>query len=155
MSHPRTAREALLAEVIGDVAKLIERLEAIGPVVDQGCGALDEARQSLRQDLANLEHRIAAVTEAAKSQATRQVALRVDEAARRTIEAQSRAMADAARIAFGAELGATMQRLHVELRPLLEDRHRRWESWLTHAATALASALATSLLMLMLGGHWS
>jgi hypothetical protein len=153
VSHPTTAREALLAEVIGDVAKLIARLEAIAPVVDEGCGALEQARTSLRQDLANFEQRIAVFTESAKSQAMRQVALRVDEAARRSLEAQSRAMADAARIAFGAELGATVQRLHVVLRPLFDDRRRPWERWLTHAATAMASALATSLLMVMLG-HW-
>ena len=36
---------------------------------------------------------------------------RTEEAARQSADLQSRAMADAARVAFGADLGATLQRL--------------------------------------------
>ena len=55
-------------------------------------------------------------------------------------------MADAARVAFGAQLGATLQRLESALQPLIERRERPWERWLTHAAAAAAASAATWML---------
>jgi hypothetical protein len=151
MSHPSTAREALIIEAIGDVAKLIERVEAVGPVVGESCRALQLASMSLRDDLSGFERRMAAITENAKTQTIKHIAGRTDEAARRSIDQQSRAMADAARVAFGAELGATMQRLQTTLRPLLDWRERPWERWLTHAAAAASASAATWALAVYLG----
>jgi hypothetical protein len=144
MSHPSNAREALIAEVIGDVAALIKRVEAVAP-------AMNEASAKLRDDLAAFERRMAATTENAKTQTVRHMAARADEAARQSIDQQSRAMADAARVAFGAELGATMQRLQTTLRPLLDRRERPWERWMTHAAAAAVASAATWVLALYVG----
>ncbi|MGM9489752.1 hypothetical protein [Ideonella sp. YS5] len=68
---------------------------------------------------------------------------RTDEAGRRAIDLQSRAMADAARVAFGAELGATMQRLQSNSPPRLARSTRHWERWLTHAVAAVAASAVT------------
>ena len=43
--------------------------------------------------------------------AVKHILARTEEAARQSADLQSRAMADAARVAFGADLGATLQRL--------------------------------------------
>jgi hypothetical protein len=56
-------------------------------------------------------------------------------------------MADAARVAFGAEIGATLQRLQSALQPLIEQRGRRWEWWLTNAAAAASASAATWVLV--------
>lgn len=101
------------------------------------------ASTTLQDHVVGFERQMAAITENAKTQTIRHMAARTDEATRRSIEQQSRAMADAARVAFGAEFGATMQRLQTTLQPLHEQRERRWERWLIHAATASASAAAT------------
>lgn len=151
MTPPTTAREALIAEAIGDVAKLLNRVEAVAPVLDDACEALLLASTTLREDLAGFERRMAAITENAKTQTAKHIAAQTDEAARRSIDQQSRAMADAARVAFGAELGATMQRLQTTLRPLLDRRERPWEGWLTHAAAAAAASVATWILALYAG----
>lgn len=143
MSQPSTAREALIVEAIGDVAKLIQRVEAMAPALDETCEALLLTSTKLHDELASFERRMAAITEQAKTHTARHIAARADEAARRSIDEQSRAMAHAARVAFGAELGATMQRLQTILRPLLEQHERPWQQWLTHAATAVASSAAT------------
>jgi len=71
---------------------------------------------------------------------------RTDEAARRSVDLQARALADAARVAFGGQLGATLQRLESVLQPLVERRERRWERWLTHAAAAATASAATWVL---------
>lgn len=151
MTDPATAREALIVEAIGEVAKLIRKVEALVPSVDETCQALQQAHTNLRDELAGFESRMAAITENAKTQTVKHLAARADEAARRSIDQQSRAMADAARVAFGAELGATMQRLQATLRPLIERPERRWERWLTHAAAAAAASAMTWLLALYVG----
>lgn len=148
MTDPATAREALIVEAIGDVAKLLREVEAVAPALDQTCQALLLANASLRDELSGFERRMAAITENAKTVTAKHLAARADEAARRSIDQQSRAMADAARVAFGAELGATMQRLQATLQPLIERQARRWETWMTHAAAAAVASGATWALAL-------
>jgi hypothetical protein len=143
MSLPTTAREALILEAIGEVAQLLQRVEALKPALDESCRALMQASKALRDDVTIFARQLEVITESAKTQTVRHMAARTDEATRRSIDLQSRAMADAARVAFGAELGATMQRLQTTLQPLLEERQRRWECWLTHAAAAAVSSAAT------------
>lgn len=150
MTDPTTAREALIVEALGEAAKLIRQVEALAPLLDESCQALLQADTHLRDTLAEFESRMAAITENAKTRTVQHLAARVDEAARRSIEQQGRAMADAARVAFGAELGATMQRLQSALQPLIERRERRWERWLTHAAAAAAASAVTWGLAILL-----
>jgi hypothetical protein len=100
----------------------------------------------LRGSLAGFETQVLALVEKAKVQAVKHILARTDEAARQSIEQQSRAMADAARVAFGADLGATLQRLQsLQKRP-----ERRWEQWLTHAAAAATASAATWTLAITL-----
>ena len=151
MNQPATAREALIVEAIGEVAKLIQDVEALTPSLNDSCRALQQANTGLRDELASFERRIAAIAENAKTQAVKYIAARVDQAAGRAMDLQSRAMADAARVAFGAELGATMQRLQTTLQSLLERRETLWERWLTHVAAAAAGSAAAWTLALYLG----
>ena len=151
MTDRATAREALIVEAIGDVAKLIREVEALAPALDKTCQALQQANTGLRDELAAFEGRMAAITENAKAQTVKHLAARADEAARRSIDQQSRAMADAARVAFGAELGTTLQRLQATLLPLIDPPARHWEPWLTHAAAAAVASAATWVLALYTG----
>lgn len=151
MSDPTTAREALIAEAIGDVARLLREVDLLIPKLDETCQAVRQADTSLRDELAAFERRMASITENAKAQTVRYLAARTDDAARRSIDQQSRAMTDAARVAFGAELGATVQRLQATLRPTIERRARRWEAWLTHAAAAAVASAVTWAAVLYAG----
>jgi len=143
MTHPTTAREALIVEALGEAAKLIRQMEALTPALNESHQALVDAHAQLANQLAAFERHVAALTEKAKVQAVKHILARTDEAARRSIELQGRAMADAARVAFGAELGATLQRLQSSIQPLIERPGRRWERWLTHAAAAATASAAT------------
>lgn len=146
MKPATTAREALMAEAIGDVAKLIRDVEALTPSLNESCQALQQASTGLCDGLAGFERRIAVITERAKTHAVRHMAERVDEVAQASADVQSRAIADAARVAFGAELGATMQRLQVTLQPLINRRKPFWDPWLTHAAVAALASATTWIL---------
>lgn len=148
MTEPSTAREALIVEAIGEVAKLLDRIEAVAPAMDEAGRAFQQARLDLSEQVTDFERRMTAATQFAKTEVVKHIAARTEDATRRSVDQQSRAMADAARIAFGAELGATMQRLQATLQPLLERRDRRWDSWLTHAAASGVAAAATWALAL-------
>ena len=142
MTSPTTAREALIVEALGEAATLIRQVEALASMLDESRQALLDAHGGLASQLTAFEAQVAALTERAKVQAVKHILVRTDEAARRSIELQARAMADAARVAVGGELGATLQRLQSALQPLIERPDRRRERWLTYlAAVATASAV--------------
>lgn len=149
MTQPSTTREALIVEALDEAAKLIRQVEALAPALDESRQALADAHSALAVQLAAFEREVAGLTEKAKVQAVKHILARSDEAAKRSIELQSRAMADAARVAFGSELGAALQRLQsLHARP-----GRRWEPWLTHAAAAATASAATWTLAVTLWGR--
>lgn len=144
MNEPTGAREALLIEAIGEMADLIEAVDRLIPTLREAGRECGRASEGLRGSLTAFEAQVLALCDKAKVQAVKHIVARTDEAARLSIEQQSRAMADAARVAFGADLGATLQRLaSLQNRP-----GHRWEPWLTHAAAAVMASAATALLIL-------
>ena len=146
MTHPNTTREVLIVEALGEAAKLIRQVEALAPALDRSRQALADAHSGLSGQLAEFETQVLALTEKAKVVALKHVLMRTQEAARQSADLQSRAMADAARVAFGADLGATLQRLQsLHARP-----GPRWEPWLTHAAAAATASAATWTLAITL-----
>ena len=153
MTHPSTTREALIVEAIGEAAKLIRKVEALAPALDLSRQALADAHSGLEGQLAAFEVQVAALTEKAKVQAVQHIVARTDEAARRSAEKQAQAMADAARVAFGAELGATLQRLQSSIEPRAERSRRRCEPWLTHAAAAATASAVTWTVAVILWAH--
>lgn len=145
MNSPNTTRVALIVEALGEAAKLIRQVEALAPALDQSRQALADAYSGLAGQLTAFESQILALTEKAKVVAVKHILTRTEEAARQSADLQSRAMADAARVAFGADLGATLQRLQsLHTRP-----GPRWEQWLTHAAAAAMASAATWTLAIM------
>ncbi|MDP3085066.1 MAG: hypothetical protein Q8N44_15435 [Rubrivivax sp.] len=146
MSDPVTAREALLIEAIGEVSNLIDSVDRLTPELQEMRCEIDRASTGLRESLAAFEGQVLALTEKSKVVAVKHILAHTQEAARQATALHSRAMADAARVAFGAEVGAALQRL----KALHERPERRWELWLTHAAAAATASAGTLLLTLTL-----
>lgn len=146
MTHPNTTREVLIVEALGEAAKLIRQVEALAPALDRSRQALADAHSGLSGQLAAFETQVLALTEKAQVVAVKHILVQTEEAARQSADLQSRAMADAARVAFGADLGATLQRLQsLHKRP-----GPRWEPLLTHAAAAATASAATWTLAITL-----
>ncbi len=146
MSDPVTAREALLIEAIGEVSNLIDSVDRLTPELQEMRCEIDRASTGLRESLAAFEGQVLALTEKSKVVAVKHILARTEEAARQATALHGRAMADAARVAFGAEVGAALQRL----KALHERPERRWELWLTHAAAAATASAGTLMLTLTL-----
>lgn len=143
MNRPTTAREALVAEAIGDVARLLDRVESLVPLLDRTRLALAEANATLVEQVDALEGRMATITQTAKVKTVEHLARHADAVAMRSTEQQTRAMTEAARAIFGAEVEPALQRLARSLQHLAERVDRPWERWLVHAATVTTSCAVT------------
>lgn len=143
MNTASSAREALIAETLGEMAALLDRVEAVAPALDASRLAVVNASTELAGQVTAFECRMVDIAENAKTQAVRHIARRTDEIARASAEAQTRAMEDAARILFRTEVGPALQRVAVPMQHLADLAHRGahpWQHWLTHAATAVAAS---------------
>ncbi len=151
MNRPTSAREALIAEALGDVAQLVGRVEALAPAMDQARRALDQASACLAGQAEAFERRMNALTENAQTLAVRHIARRTDALTRESMDTQTRAMADAARALFAAEIHPALQHLALPLRQMVARLDRPWLTWLSHAATAVVASLLTSAVILYFG----
>lgn len=146
MNGTSSAREALIAETLGEMAALLDRVEAVAPALDASRLALINASTELAGQVTAFESRMAGITENAKMQAVKHIARRTDEITRVSAEAQTRAMEEAARMLFRTEVGPALQRVAMPLQHLADLAHRGahpWQHWLTHAATAAAASSTT------------
>ena len=149
MNGTGSAREALIAEALGEVAALLNRVEAVAPALDGNRLALVHACAELAGQVTAFESRMAGITENAKTQAVKHIARRTEEIARGSAEAQTRAMEEAARMLFRTEVGPALQRVAVPLQHLADLAHRGahpGQPWLTHAATAVVASGLTWVL---------
>ena len=152
MTRPTTAREALIAEALSDMAQLVDRIEALAPAIDGARRALAQASADLARQADAFEARMNALTEGAKRKTLEHIVRRTNEVARQSLDAQSRAMADAAQALFRSELQPALQRLAMPLQGLMAKLDRPWQTLLMHAATAAsASALTAAAVLYFLG----
>jgi hypothetical protein len=132
-----------MAEAIGELGKLLDRVEPLVTTLDASRLALNATGTELTKQVTAYETHMAVITENAKLLAVRHIARRTDEMTRGTVDTQIRAMEEAARTAFRNEVGPALQRVTLPLQDVaaLAGRGARpWEWWLTHAATAVVSS---------------
>lgn len=145
-----TAREALIIEAIGEVARLIRQVDALAPDMQETCHALHRADAKLHDTLAGFEARLAAISERAKTQTVQQLEMQMNAAAQQVAVRLCGALAAAAQQAFQDQVGSTVKWQHVvleDLKALLErlakQRAERWIPWATHATALLFGAMLT------------
>lgn len=146
MSDLTTTREALMAEAIGDLGRLLDRLEGLSGQLEANRVEQERFSMDLAEKVETYAKRMEDITENAKAQSVRYMARRADEMARGMVDTQTRAMEEAARTAFSREITPALQRLALPLQQVADQARRAarpWERWLLHAATAvMASAIS-------------
>jgi hypothetical protein len=143
-------REALIAEALGDIAVLLERLQAVGPALTSTSEAVMSAADLLATRSADAESRLTAFTQHAVTHLSKHLAHRAEELARAAVEVEAKALQATGRKLIQEELGPSVQRL---VRALNESAHRRlhWRSVAVGATTALvASSVAWAGALLLL-----
>jgi nitrate reductase assembly molybdenum cofactor insertion protein NarJ len=149
MSQPSTAREALIAEALGDIAHLLDRVEALAPSMEATRKTLDQANVAFAHQISAFEARVAATLEQGKTRTAEHITHHIERVGRQSLAQQSQAMTDSARAIFIAEIGTTLHRVAASLHTLaerVERAERPWRSWLAHVATA-AVAVATTIVL--------
>lgn len=149
MTAPLSAREALFVESLGEMAALVNRVEALMPLLQDTQQSLIEANTQLSRQLAAFEDRTNALAEHVKVVAVKHIAQRTDEMTRRSIQIQVQEIQGAARAALGKEIRPTLQELIAPLHQLAqlatqrEHPWERWQRWAEHVATAAIASFVT------------
>jgi DNA repair exonuclease SbcCD ATPase subunit len=167
MSRSTTAREALIAELIGDIGDLLERVgslttrvESLTAEVQSLPRTLDKARKEMRDAASLLDSRLEPFRQqlAAEMEKTKHVAIKAFIGQTNYVAAQehvkqSQAMTVAARTILDKELEPRVRQFSQTLQRLVDEADRPWEAWLIHAATITCSALCSGWLVLHLLGR--
>jgi hypothetical protein len=121
-----STREALLAEALGDLARLLDRAEALRVALEGTECTLRRSSDALKTQAEAHERRLVLLAEAAQGKVARFIAQRADEAVRQAAPANVPPRAPAV-------------------------LRRTWDAVLTHLAAAAVSAAAAWSLALYLG----
>lgn len=140
MNDTETAREALLAEVIGVAANLIRQVDSLVPALNSACAAVAQACDRLQDGVTATEERMRTASDVAKTLLVNHVARRADDLARNAMEAQMQAMEATIRQLLQRELAPELQRLATTT-----GQASRLNLWWTHVATAVFSATASGV----------
>lgn len=143
MSSSGTAREALLAEALGDIAALMDRLDATVPALENARKELVRSNKDLAQEVAFFKTQLTQTIGVAKVESANYINARADEVTRKLIAIQIRSMQASGRELFRAEFDPAVQRVVEQLNRLHQlhemertkaEKAQHWERWLAHAA---------------------
>ena len=150
MSRSTTAREALIAEAIGDVANLLDRVEALAPAMNSSHRKLADAAIKLGACVEPFKAHIAEAMARTQNAAVEHIRRRTGEIAAESLRQQTQAMEEAARAIVAKEIGPPLRQLASALQVLVERTRRpQWETWATYAATGCVSATAAVWITLL------
>jgi hypothetical protein len=150
MNRPTTAREALLAEALGELVQVTQRLEVLLPALERTRAALVKADAALLARFDALDGKAVALSETAKQRAMDDLTRHADAVARQTAVRQANAMSAAAGVIFTREFEPRLQRLAGSLQQLAQSIDQPLERWLIHALTVMTSCVVTVAVMMFL-----
>jgi len=134
MNGMSNAKEALIAEVLGDMASLIERIEKLGPDMEVSRRELLKA-SNLAFQMSGFEGRIAKLSENAVDLCVSQINQKASGVCANTQNTQIAAMQSAAREMFNKEFLPVVNRVVSQLEQLarlFQPDRNPWLPWLTH-----------------------
>lgn len=150
MNRPSTAKEALIAEALGEVAKLIDRVEAVAPVMNSSRQALVQVSETLVHQACAFDNRMSALTQKTVDVASTHIVRRANEVTAKTLDTQILAMQSAAREMFNKEFHPVVNQVLAQLAHLArlaQPRKYPWVPWLTHGAAFVSGAALTWLVV--------
>lgn len=155
MAAPNTAREALIAEMLGDLDSIIQRAERLPAMVDAAEGKLTATAKALESAGDKYRLAVTAFNEEAKAELSEYLDRKTTQAVAKTLEENKAAMQDAARLAFRSEASEKAANLGIVLADAAQIfRRSMWSRILEHAITAMiASATTAALVYLLLRNH--
>lgn len=144
------AREVLVAELLGDAGRLLDRIDALMPALKANTHALARASaklpQATKEALTEVLERAHAVTSEA---ATKAVAL-INRETAAILQARRVELKASAQEVFDHEVAPALRHVTGQLDAAIHaSRENPWNRWLTHAATGMTAVLLTLSLGLL------
>jgi hypothetical protein len=155
MNGPRTTREALIAEVLGDLDALLTRVEALPAVVAAAEEKLLGTVTALNDAGDKYRMAVTAFNEQAKADLTEYLDLKAAQVSAKTVEEQRAALQEVARLAFRSEASDKAASLGLVLGEAAKEFRRSvWSRLWEHAITAvLASGFTAGLIFMLINQH--
>lgn len=155
MNGPRTTREALIAEVLGDLDALLARVEALPAVVAAAEEKLIGTVTALNDAGDKYRMAVTVFNEQAKADLTEYLDLKAAQVSAKTVEEQRAALQEVARLAFRSEASDKAASLGLVLGEAAKEFRRSvWSRLWEHAITAvLASSFTAGLIFVILKQH--
>jgi hypothetical protein len=143
--RPNTTREALIAEILGELDGLLARVEALPDKVASAELKLTATVAALADASDKYRLAVTAFNEEAKQELAEYLERKAGQIAAKTVEEQRAAIQEAARLAFRSEASDKAASLGVALgQAAKEIRQARGTRLLEHALTALVTSIFTS-----------
>ncbi|MDC6409540.1 hypothetical protein LOD50_10450 [Xylella fastidiosa subsp. multiplex] len=154
MTSPRTTREALMAELLGDVDKLLARVEALPVMVAAAEEKMTSTAKALEDAGDKYRMAVTAFTEQAKTDLSEYLDMKSDQAgliATKTVEEQRATLQEAALLAFQSEASDKAASLSLVLSKAAKDfRRSMWTRLIEHAVIALVTSGFTASLVYLI-----
>jgi hypothetical protein len=148
---PRTAREALVAELLGDVDGLLKRVEALPAEIAKSEGQLAGTAKAMQDAGDKFRLAVTAFTDQAKTDLGEYFDHKLAAAAHaasRTVDEQRAALQEAARLAFAFEASERAGNLAQALAAATQEfRRSAWTRLAEHGVTALVTSTLTVTLL--------
>jgi len=145
MGSSNTTREALLAELIGDVGTLIDRVNAMQASMETTRRAMADAAWTLDTGVGMFQDQVVAAAKKSKETTVEDVTQTIYRLTRSSMDQQKEAMRESARSIVSDEVGPTLRELAESLKALVARLDRPWEGWLIHVATVGTSVACVYL----------
>lgn len=153
MNSASTAREALIAEALGEVGALIDRVEALVPAVDDLGQTAWRAYENLIDRINRFENQVQNMINDAESEALRRILRRAEDITRQSLETQAQAMKATARELFRTEFDPATSRVLTQMQVLAQKRVSTRLVWIYCLMAFLAGAGLMALLIYFLPHH--
>lgn len=141
MNRPSTAKEALLAEALGEMASLIGRVETLAPELEASRQALVRSHEELVNEVAIFKTQMTQVIGFAKVQTAKHIGQSADDATKKLIAIQTESMQSAGRELFRAEIHPVLRQVAQQLQELAERQSRHVVTIWTYAGAAIAGCV--------------
>ena len=150
MGRPSDTREVLIAEALGDFVKVLDRIDAVMPTLENSCSRLELTADRLLGNIEPFQKRIVATALETQDRTLGHIAEQANLVARKTVAEQIAAMQESAQRIFKDGVGPSLERVAGHLREANLREQPSWKAWLTHAAAAVTAACFTCVLMVYL-----
>ena len=151
---PNTTREALIAEVLGDLDGLLARVEALPARIGAAEARLTATVAALSEAGDKYRMAVTAFNEQAKAELTEYLERKAGAITARTVEEQRATMQEAARRAFRSEVADRIAVLLTDTLPRASNpKPRPWVRMMEMGAASVLTGLTVGLVLLYLKGH--